>query len=290
MNNLVEQYRKEITERVIKALEKGATEWKKCWYGREAPQNAVTKHHYSGTNLMMLALKAMEFSTDEKLDPRWCTFKQAKDNLWRIKKGAHGTHILLWKPTVAENESGDREIVAVVQRVFTVFHASQIDGIPEYQPQERTQIETCEKADEIINGSGAEIHYGGGRAFYSPLTDCIHLPPREDFVSTESFYSTAFHELIHWTGGAKRLKRKQNGGKWTGDYAFEELIAEIGSMFVTSETGIAQTEGEFQNHASYISSWLGNLKKDNNYIFKAATAASKAANYLLKKELASENV
>ena len=99
----------------------------------------------------------------------------------------------------------------------------------------------------------------------------------------EGYYSTFFHELNHWTGGEKRLNRVQRCGKFSTDYAFEELIAEMGSLFIASSAGIPQSETEFQNHASYIDSWLGNLRNDNMYIFKAAAEASKAAGYLLKR-------
>ena len=87
----------------------------------------------------------------------------------------------------------------------------------------------------------------------------------------------------HWTGGEKRLARVQRCGRFSKDYAFEELIAEMGSLFVATSAGIPQSETEFQNHASYIDSWLSNLRSDNMYIFKAAAEASKAAGYLLRR-------
>jgi len=91
------------------------------------------------------------------------------------------------------------------------------------------------------------------------------------------------HELVHWTGHKSRLNRGF-GDKYTPEYAFEELIAELGSMFLVSSAGIKQTNGEFQNHASYINSWLKELKRDSNYIFRASSQASKASNFLLKQE------
>ena len=109
------------------------------------------------------------------------------------------------------------------------------------------------------------------------------MPPKTDFKSAEGYYSTLLHELSHWTGGEKRLNRVQRCGKFSSDYAFEELIAEMGSLFVATSAGIPQSETEFQNHASYIDSWLGNLRNDNMYIFKAAAEASKAAGYLLRR-------
>lgn len=209
-------------------------------------------------------------------------FKQATDNDWKIRKGEHGTHVVLWKPNVVTDDEGNSEITGVIQKVFTVFHVSQIDGIPVYIPPEINHIEAMKKADKIINDSGADIRYGGGEAFYRPNGDFIQMPPKGDFTSTEGYYSTLLHELCHWTGGVKRLNRPRNGGRYSADYAFEELVAEIGSMFVACEAGIPQSEGEFQNHASYIDSWLRHLRNDKNFIFKASAEASKAASFLIK--------
>ena len=196
---------------------------------------------------------------------------------------AKGTRVLLWKPTIGTDEHGNREITAVLQRTFTVFHASQIEGIPDYIPPKLNIIEAHEKAERIIANSGAEIVFGGGEAFYSPSGDYIQMPPKTDFRTAEGYYSTFLHELVHFTGHPSRLDRAQRCGRFSKDYAFEELIAEMGSLFIASTAGIPQSETEFQNHASYIDSWLSNLRNDNMYIFKAATEASKAAGYLLSR-------
>ena len=278
MNKAVQEFREELTGKIIQAIQDGTAPWQRPWNGREAHQNALTKRQYTGINQLALSIKGMEF--DEGKDPRWLTFKQASDNGWKIKKGSKGTHVTLWKPFVDEKN----EISAVWEKVFTVFHASQIDGIGEYVPPEINEIESHEKAEEIIRNSNADIQYGGGSAFYRPSEDFIQMPPKDDFKSMENYYSTLLHELTHWTGHSSRLNRNQNGGKYSKDYAFEELIAEMGSMFVVSSAGIIQTDGEFQNHASYVDSWLKNLKRDSNYIFKAAAEANKAANFLLKNE------
>ncbi len=144
-------------------------------------------------------------------------------------------------------------------------------------------IEAHEKAEKIIADSGAKIVFGGGEAFYSPSDDYIQMLPKTDFKSAEGYYSTILHELSHWTGGEKRLDRVQRCGRFSKDYAFEELVAEMGSLFVATSAGIPQSETEFQNHASYIESWLSKLRNDNMYIFKAAAEANKVAGYLLKR-------
>ena len=276
-------FREEITAKIITALETGTAPWQQPWNGAEGPQNGITHHLYSGINTVILSLAGM--SIDGGRDPRWFTFRQIsqQENGSYVRKGEKGTKVLLWKPTVATDENGKREITSVLQRTFTVFHASQIEGIPDYVPPKLNIIEAHEKAERIITDSGAKVVFGGGEAFYSPSDDYIQMPPKTDFKSAEGYYSTALHELTHWTGGEKRLNRVQRCGKFSADYAFEELIAEMGSLFIASSAGIPQSETEFQNHASYIDSWLGNLRNDNMYIFKAAAEASKAAGYLLKR-------
>ena len=277
----------EMTGKIIAALEKGTAPWQRPWNGREAHQNAFTKRCYTGVNQLALEVAGMEI--DGGQDPRWLTFMQAKERGLNIKKGAKGTHVILWKPMEdKKNEEEDAEIVAVWQKVFTVFHASQIDGIKEYVPPEITEIESHERAEKIIADSKAKIVFGGGRAFYRPADDFIQLPPKEDFKTTEGYYSTLLHELTHWTGHESRLNRGF-GKSYTPEYAFEELVAEMGSLFVSSIAGIKQTDGEFQNHASYVGSWLKELKHDSKYIFKAAAQANKAAEFLMKSKEEKEN-
>lgn len=282
MNSLIQDYRKEITARIMEAVKAGTAPWQKPWDGSGAPCNAISSRQYNGINAVTLAMHGLKI--DEGRAPRWATFLQAKQQGWTIKKGAKGTRVILWKPFEARPKEDDENAEPkqiFLQRVFTVFHASQIDGINEYQPPVKNEIELCADAERIIFASGAEIHYGGDRACYFPGKDFIQLPERERFYSSAGYYSTALHELIHWTGHASRLNRRQNTDKHSSEYAFEELIAEIGSMFISATTGIPQTEGNFQNDAGYVSSWLERMRDDPNLIFRAAAEASKAADFLL---------
>ncbi len=202
-----DNFREEITAKIITALETGTAPWQQPWNGAEALQNAVTKHQYTGINTIILSLAAM--SLDGGKYPRWLTYNQSAEQGWKVKKGSKGTHVLLWKPTVCTDENGKREITAVLQRTFTVFHASRIEGIPEYIPPEVNIIEAHEKADRIIDHSGAKIVFGGGEAFYSPSEDYIQMPPKTDFRTAEGYYSTFLHELCHFTGHPSRLDRVQ---------------------------------------------------------------------------------
>ena len=261
----------------MEAIKAGTAPWTRPWLGREAPKN-ISGREYSSINTLILTVKGL--ALDGGTDPRWMTYHQAKEHGLRVKKGAKGTHVTLWKPIV---DADEQEIVAVVQRFFTVFHASQVDGIAEYTPTPVNEIEAHETAEKIISASGAEIIYGGGRAFYQPSTASIHMPPKGDFINATGYYSTLVHEFTHWTGHSSGFKRDLSGGKYTTSYAREELVAEIGSMFISCAAKIPQSEEVFQNHASYVDGWLECIKNDSNAIFKAAADANRAADYILTK-------
>ena len=173
-------------------------------------------------------------------------------------------------------------------RAYTVFHASQIDGMPPYELPDKDEKEftPIEEAEALLKNSGAEIHHGGPRAFYSSSTDHIQLPPKEAFLKPTGYYETALHELAHWTGGKEnRVPRNLKGRFGSESYAREELRAEIGSAFICAEIGIPHN---IEDNASYIASWLKALKEDKHEIFRAASDAQKIADFCL--QFAPENV
>lgn len=293
MNSKIKEYRNEITQRVIEALKEGTAPWQRPWSGDCAPQNAVSKRHYNGANTIVLSMMGLKI--DGGADPRWLTFHQAAGKGWNVRKGEHGTRISLWKSLAVPVEdalgnpcmdSDDNPMTKniLLEKPFTVFHASQVEGIPAFVPKFTSVIEANEKAERILADSGADIRYGGDRAFYRPSDDFIQLPRREYFADTASYYATALHEAIHWTAHASRLNRDIGGTKGSISYAREELVAEIGSMFISTETGIPQTEEHFSNHVAYVASWIEVLNSDPNALFKAASDASKAAEFLLRME------
>jgi antirestriction protein ArdC len=147
-----------------------------------------------------------------------------------------------------------------------------------------TVIPPIEQAEAFVAATGASILHGGGRAYYRPSTDSIHLPPREAFIGTptstpaESYFATLCHELCHWTSRENRCNRQL--GKRFGDqaYAMEELVAELGAAFLCADLGV--TGEPRADHAQYLASWLAVLKADKKAIFTAASKASEAAAFL----------
>jgi antirestriction protein ArdC len=270
----------EFANRIIAELENGVKPWVRPWDpekagGPQAPFNPVTGKRYHGINVLILGMDMRAFQSG---DPRWMTYQQAQEKNWQVKKGERSTTIFFTKSHEIEDEKSvdSRKIVKVFKH-YAVFHASQIDGIPPYQaPSIEEAPWTRPEASEIImKNSGAIIRIGGDRAFYSPNTDHIQLPPDHAFQGPEQFAATALHELAHWSGHPSRLNRDLQNRFGSSAYAMEELRAELASAFVANELGIPT---DIPHHASYIASWIKPLKDDKREIFRAAADAQRIAN------------
>ena len=124
-------------------------------------------------------------------------------------------------------------------------------------------------------------HQEGDRAFYRPSTDSITLPHMAQFSATAEYYSTAFHELTHSTGHAKRLNRLDSTAYFGSEaYSKEELIAEIGASVLVNVAGL-ETAKSFHNSTAYIQNWLQVLKGDKRFIVSASGKAEKAVGLIL---------
>lgn len=299
----VSKFAQEVASNLIKMLEEGGLPaWRKCWQAAvlNSPCNGASKKNYHGINALWLAYK---MDKEGWQDTRFYTFKQIKDLGGHVKKGAKGTGVEYWlwhgDTSVKDVEVDDAtgEVKEVEKRVkpfsvkyYTVFNAEQCEGLPEVKaPEKPVQAWTSvERAENIMQASGVPFFYNtSDDAYYSPASDEIHLPPRENFFDVESFYSTALHELTHATGHASRCNRSQFGGFGSALYAQEELRAEIGSVMLCAICNIKPADQNKQ-HAAYIKSWLKKLKEDPKEIFKAANDAEKAVNWLLDKEAKAE--
>ncbi len=273
--------RKEVTDTIIKALEAGTAPWVKPWTAANSglPMKQDTGQAYRGINILLLTLAGMSFGSNE-----WYTFKQAQTRGGNVRKGEKGTMVVFWKMLKRTEEDEftgeEKEKLIPMLRQFTVFNRDQIDGLPEIVIEDVPDFERHEEAEMTISNSGADITYGQNRAAYSPTMDCIHMPEREAFENPECFYSTSFHELAHWTGSKSRLDRDLKGSFGGESYAFEELVAEIGSAFLCAEHRI---DGALQ-HPSYIAHWIKGLKEDQNAIFRAAKLAQAAADLINEGE------
>ncbi len=167
-----------------------------------------------------------------------------------------------------------------------MFNLDQVEGIDRsrFLPAQRpaTAFVDYAPAEEVIRATNADIRFGGDQALYSPAGDYIQLPLKAAFVSDHEFYTTAYHELCHWSCARHRLN-------WTGSYALGELVAEIGACYLAAETGVPQSE-DMTNHHAYIASWLRELQHDPKALFRAASAASASCDFILKFSRPEEGV
>ncbi|WP_434717855.1 zincin-like metallopeptidase domain-containing protein [Raoultella ornithinolytica] len=270
-----------VTNNIIATLEAGVKPWSCPWKrvpGMSGlPSNFATGIAYSGMNIMLLWCSASKQGFG---DSRWMTYKQAQAAGGQVRKGAHGTTAIFYTTLEKENDAGEVEQIPML-KTFTVFNVQQIDGLllstETVNPE--ASFDPIPQVENLFRNSGANIIEKGQNAFFSPSTDEVWLPERHLFSDAANFYATGLHELVHWSGDKKRLNREIKGKFGSADYAEEELVAELGSAFLMTDLGIV---GEVQ-HESYIASWLKALKNDKRYIFKAASAASKAHRYLMNK-------
>lgn len=267
----------EVTDRIVSELEKGAIPWIKPWtVDSTANRNIVSGKPYRGINRLILGMAGMAYGS-----PYWATFKQWQERGGCVRKGEKGTKIVFFSPVekTSKNAAGEEETEKyAVLKSYYVFNASQQDGADIPVPTAtRTEFECHQESEQFILDSGAAVSYGGDAAFYAPGPDRIQLPNKSSFASPAAFYATAFHELVHWTGAKHRLDRDLSKGRYGNpDYAFEELVAELGAAFICQDKGIS---GDLR-HAGYIQSWLKALKNDSKAIFKAAALAEKATEFL----------
>lgn len=272
-----------ITGKIVAILEAGKAKGSITWNGQgeagKIPYNLKTGGPYRGANVLSLWVAAEERGYSS---PAWLTYKQARELGGQVRKGEKSTLGIYFDKMQKTERNGDGEEETrriPFAKAFYLFNLDQIDGIE--RPAPSAVWDPLERAETVLKGSGAAIVEGGTRAFYNPVKDQMQLPDRPRFKSPENFYVVGFHELTHWTGHKSRLARNLKNRFGTEAYAMEELVAELGAAFICAETGV---RGELEHHASYIDSWLRVLKGDKRAIVTAASAASRAARFVIDGE------
>ncbi|MDP1796234.1 MAG: zincin-like metallopeptidase domain-containing protein [Planctomycetaceae bacterium] len=277
-----------VTDSIVEQLSHGVRPWLKPWNAEHAAGRITRplRHNgtpYKGINILMLWASAEEAGF---VSPFWLTFQQAKELGGHVKKGEHGSPVVYaatFKKKDQTDDGQETEEEIPFLKEYTVFCADQCEGLPQHFYQLATPpddtIEPIERAMLFFEGTKAQIHIGGNRAYYATDRDYIAMPCVETFRDNESHAATLAHELTHWTRHPSRLSREFGRKRW-GDagYAMEELVAELGSAFLCADLQITPEVRE--DHASYIDSWLKVLKDDKRAVFSAASHASKAADFL----------
>lgn len=276
-----------VTDRIVADLEKGVRPWLKPWNATHA-ERRITRplrgngKPYNGINVLTLWGEAVANGYG---CPIWLTYRQAQELGAQVRKGEHGALVVYadrYRKAATDDNGDEIEREIPFLKGYTVFNCEQIDGLPARFYARPSPLlpafERIERAERFTAATGADIRHGGNRAFYAIDADRIQLPPSESFADAESYYSTALHELTHWTRHPSRLAREFGRKRW-GDagYAAEELVAELGAAFLCADLAITPEPRE--DHASYIASWLDVLKNDKRAIFTAAAHAQRAADF-----------
>ncbi|MDQ2102543.1 ArdC family protein [Azospirillum isscasi] len=279
----------EITARIIAELEAGRLPWVQPWGTPAAaaplglPRNAATGRAYTGVNVLILwgAVVACGFSSQG-----WLTFRQALALGGHVRKGERGTTVVYADRFIPDDErrrardAGEAPQAIPFLKRFTVFNCAQCENLSDgsaVAPPPIPERLILPRAQALIQASGVDVRIGGTRAFYSPQHDYVQVPSPEAFFEPVNWHRTALHELGHSTGHASRLNRDLSGSFGSRKYAFEELVAEISAAYLCAALGIVPTV----RHADYIGAWLEVLRGDDHAIVRAASLASKAADYLL---------
>jgi antirestriction protein ArdC len=273
-----------VTEQVIKQLESGVAPWRKPW-SAELPCNLVSGKAYRGLNTFLLGSQGYA-------SKYWLTFNQANKLGGHIRKGEHSSLVTFWhigqeKP-VRTADGTDKKQTPFLLRYYAVFNVCQTEGIAEKLGLGKSArvVPSIEACEAIVAGMpNAPARCPSDRAWYKPSTDTVGMPARALFASSEEFYSTLFHELTHSTGHASRIGREgieQLNTFASESYSREELVAEMGAAMLCGVTGIAPAV--IENTAAYLQNWLERLKSDSRLLVSAASAAQRAADYILGKQ------
>ncbi|AXC49742.1 DUF1738 domain-containing protein [Paracoccus suum] len=279
----------EITDKIIGELEAGRVPWVQPWGTSAAkaplglPRNAATSRSYSGINVLILWGAVIEHGFPGQ---GWLTFRQALSLGGHVRKGERGTTVVYADRFTPEDEkrrafeAGEEAQAIPFLKRFTVFNTAQCDDLPEdieatAPPPPPGMIEP--QVEALIKATGIDFRIGGNRAFYVPSLDYVQVPPPAAYFEPINWHRTALHELGHASGAEHRLNRNLSGSFGSKLYSVEEITAELISAYSCAALGIVPTV----RHADYIGSWLEVLREDNRAIVRAASQASKAADWLL---------
>lgn len=283
----------EVTNQIIAMIEAGTRPWSPRW--TSGASSLPLRHEgtaYRGINILLLWSAAMAHGY---ANPYWMTYRQASDLGGQVRKGEKGNlvvHAGTFTPKEAEaeqvgaGEGESEERARSYLKKYVVFNVEQIDGLDMAKyPVPRVEVTNRDQRDPELEAAfaryGVPFSEGGNSAYYNPAADNIRMPSFADFVSGNAFYATLGHEAVHSSGHRSRLNRDTlyGYGKSTEIRAAEELIAEIGAAMLCSQLGMEPTERE--DHAAYVASWLTSLRNDKRAIFRAATAAQAASEFIL---------
>lgn len=274
-----------VTDQIIRQLEQvDPADYSMPWFCVGHSPINLRGTAYRGINHLLLSSSGHQSNI-------WATFKQWKDKDCSVKKDERSQIVVLWKFFKEADEQGNAtgKTSGVMVKYYRVFNSEQVEGeharTVEQKFKEKLLIhDPIVQAQSFVDGYMATERLplrNSDRAYYkSGIAEHIAMPKLGQFHSREHYYSVFAHEITHSTGNKNCLDRDMQGGFGSKPYAYEELIAELGSAFICSSIGLEQKPRE--DHAQYIKSWLSALKDDNKFVISAASKAQKAADYALE--------
>ncbi len=278
----------QVTDRIIAQLEQGIVPWQSPYFSKVGfPRNFSSGNPYHGINVFLLG--SLRYTS-----PWFLTYIQAKELGGHVMKGEKGSLVIKYGTYTKEAEGEASDEQRKYLKGYTVFHASQIEGITFPEPESVPELPAsaaCDRARAMVAAmpKAPAMQEGTAVPCYRRSSDSVHMPERRFFTSEEAYFATLFHELTHATGHESRLARKSllenkgidAEGEARKTYAEEELVAEMGASFLCAHAGII--EAELENSAAYLQGWIDALKSKDakGWIIRAASQAQKAADFIL---------
>ena len=288
----ISKTKEELVNMYIDSLKEGKIPWRERWVS-SLNVNGISDKEYKGINQLLLSYVTYK---EQYNDNRWFTYYQIKQKGYKLKDAkGKGIPVEFYSVYDIKNKKkvdfsdyerlvNERPETKVNYRLICntsyVFNASLIEGVPEQDkyPYDKS-IPANNFIKKIISKLGVKYSERGNEAFYSPTTDEIVLPESKKFYDEYSYYATQLHEISHSTGSKDRLNRNIDF-KDKKSYAREELVAEISSSFLMAKLGIVPESEDYNNHKSYIQSWISILEDKPNELFKAINESNKVYDYI----------
>ncbi|BCR03073.1 hypothetical protein DESUT3_01420 [Desulfuromonas versatilis] len=274
----------------VEQLENGTAPWIKPYAGDGAlqlPKNRLTRRPYKGLNVLILWDAMLKNGWSE---PYFLTYKQCQMMEGHVKSGSKGVTVIFWGPKERDEDQVDEETGEIkqtfIRKCYTVFNIGQCEGI---QPipkahisQELGAADRNPFVNEFVERAGATVvTRKGATPAYVPSADYIIMPPESEFIRLPEYHAAVSHELVHWSGAKHRLDRMQVCKYGDRQYAYEELVAELGAAFLCAYLQVPLHQVQ---HAEYLGAWVSVLKEHPSVLWSAASKATQAFEYL--KELA----
>ena len=272
---------KKIADQVIEAMKTSGNNWIQSWAVPRAqqPTSVVTGEVYTGVNWLILSLAKFDqnFTTGN-----WATYRGWQKLGAQVKKGSKGHQIIYFNTVKIDDQNSEESKTIPYAKPYTVLNADQVEGYDFSEVDAMFHDMPDTVADDLANKIGVKIiNDNKTQALYIPSKDTINMPMQSQFKDPESYAATLLHEIVHWTSHKDRCNRNIKNKYGTKDYAFEELIAELGSAMLCGSLNISTRPRE--EHAKYLNSWIAKLSENPKAIFSASAKAQKAVNFILDR-------